>query len=311
MKQTGSALITALFIMTIVAIMAMAMALYLQISIRRSELLINTNKLYYSIGAVKYWASNLLLMDAKQQNNDIIFDQLPQDFTPTDVGLTLDNGIILQGKINDLQARFNINNLLDSNYIASFSQLIKIVIPSIDSSTAQQITDNITRALISKQHSGTGENNKSLIMVSSSNNPRLFASVTELRMIPGISPAILQQLLPYISALPETTAININTAPEQVLMCLGKGLSRDQVALIIRLRDSNNGFKSLAQFTSSPGIQALNIPAQETTVSSNYFLLQATARLGVQKLTLFDIINRTEANKKVQLTVLSESRDSI
>lgn len=61
-KQTGSALISALFIMTMVAIAATAMSSRLQLDINRVRLGILSDKLYLASQAVSFWSLNQLSM---------------------------------------------------------------------------------------------------------------------------------------------------------------------------------------------------------------------------------------------------------
>ena len=64
MKQTGTALITALFIMTLVVIAAVAMTLQLQTSLNMTELSLNYQQLYLATLGVNSWAKGILINDA-------------------------------------------------------------------------------------------------------------------------------------------------------------------------------------------------------------------------------------------------------
>ena len=55
-KETGSALITALFIMTLITIAATAMTMRLQLDIYRTRLTLTTDKLNYASQFVIFWA---------------------------------------------------------------------------------------------------------------------------------------------------------------------------------------------------------------------------------------------------------------
>ena len=64
-KSLGSALISALFIMTLVAIAATAMSTRLRLDIYRTSTHINSDKLYLASQAVTWWAMDKL----SAQNN--------------------------------------------------------------------------------------------------------------------------------------------------------------------------------------------------------------------------------------------------
>lgn len=58
-------------------------------------------------------------------------------------------------------------------------------------------------------------------------------------MIKDVSAPAYIALEPFITALPESTSININTAPKQILMSLGDGLSDTQANELITARGEN------------------------------------------------------------------------
>jgi general secretion pathway protein K len=59
-SMNGSALISALFIMTLIAIAATAMTLRLQLDIYRTRLLLTTNKQHYAAQFATFWAIDTL-----------------------------------------------------------------------------------------------------------------------------------------------------------------------------------------------------------------------------------------------------------
>ena len=306
-SQSGTAIITALFIMALVTIMAVAMTTRLQIDIHRTQLLLNFNKIYFKASGIKYWAIGKLLQDARQ--NEIVDDKPIIDQTPKYFPMVNDNGVLLNGKLSDLQARFNINNIIEPTYAKKFLQLLKIVAPDLTTLAALQIINGI------EQHLLRGQSEQNSSFLSDINTPKRpvnpFVSISELRLIPGISAALLQQLSPYVTALPEITPININTAPLAVLRSLGNGLNAVQANSIINARKIKDGFKSIAEFTAAPNLSILNIPNELITVTSNYFLSQANVTIPNQKLTLFTVIKRYVTKKSITIDVISETRNDI
>ena len=59
-NKRGSALLSALFIMTLVAICATAMSMRLQLDIYRTRLTLDSDKLYLASQAVTFWAMDIL-----------------------------------------------------------------------------------------------------------------------------------------------------------------------------------------------------------------------------------------------------------
>ena len=50
-----------------------------------------------------------------------------------------------------------------------------------------------------------------------------------------------QALAPFVTVLPETTPVNINTASKKVLMALGHGLTNEQANELIAARGEHRG----------------------------------------------------------------------
>ena len=66
LRNRGSALISALFIMTLVAIAATAMSTRLQLDIYRTRLTISSDKLFLASQAVTFWAMHTLSNESLQ-----------------------------------------------------------------------------------------------------------------------------------------------------------------------------------------------------------------------------------------------------
>ncbi len=120
-KKQGSALISALFIMTLVAIAATAMSTRLQFDIYRTRLTIASDKLYLATQAVTFWGMDALkdIRKLKLNGKDGLLATLPtvlQRIYPE---------VELKGKVVDMQALFNINNLQDRKFHASFFHLLE------------------------------------------------------------------------------------------------------------------------------------------------------------------------------------------
>ncbi len=101
-SNIGSALLSALFIMTLVAIAATAMSTRLQLDIYRTSLMLNSDKLYLASQAVSNWAMDMLstkknFYKALHDNGEVaIFPSSLQNIYPD---------VIIKGNLYDLQAR--------------------------------------------------------------------------------------------------------------------------------------------------------------------------------------------------------------
>jgi len=113
----------------------------------------------------------------------------------------------------------------------------------------------------------------------------LFASVSELRLIKGFNPLVMEKVLPFVCVIPGSTllSINVNTiTEEQALLLSGliDELSVSGAQAVIAARPEN-GFDNIEEFFESVLQQGgKNIKAVEKlfSVKSEYFKLQTQAK---------------------------------
>lgn len=124
-----------------------------------------------------------------------------------------------------------------------------------------------------------------------------MVSISELRLVAGITAQLYQQLAPNITALPpQITAININSASLPVIMSLGMGLTRSQAGKIIAARHELEGFQTVKDFNKVITNLKIKIPENSITFTSQYFMTKAIASRSDQHLVLYTLIQRTTSN---------------
>jgi len=304
-KAKGSALISALFIMTIVAIVATAMSTRLQLDIYRTRLVINNDKLYLASEAVAFWAMDQLL------NNNLSFKSLDNKGRILDFPSKLQSiypAVVVKGALYDLQALFNLNNLQNKTYQPLFYGLLEQILPKSEALTRKKIVD-ATANWVTTQYQTTNGFDEWFLHYTS-HNPAYFPShqpmqsVSEFRLVFGVTPKLYQQILPFITTLPEITPINLMTAPKIVLRSLGKGLSDSQAEEIIKFRAKK---RPVDLFAILPAfVEKYSIPIEQVMVESSYFLSIATTSIDDLNLTNYTIIKRTKDVKgKISIKILS------
>jgi len=141
--QKGTALITAMVIMSILAAIATVIITQQARTIYRSQLLFNIDRAYlYTNGAV-VWAESLLKQRAGVEDVVmVIADVLPPTPTPYDEGE-------VSATLEDLQGRFNLNNLhYDEKLNGKLDQLrrlISIILFDIDENQINQVIQLINK----------------------------------------------------------------------------------------------------------------------------------------------------------------------
>lgn len=136
-----------------------------------------------------------------------------------------------------------------------------------------------------------------------------MADVSETRLLLGMSAADYQALRPYLAALPDdATALNVNTAPPQVLQALAASLSLAAAEALAERRDRQEGFESVAAFLQAPEMAASGLAATGLDVRSAYFEARVLARYRDSYSYLTSVIQRNPADGSLRLIARDFSR---
>lgn len=303
-NNKGSALLSALFLMTLVAIAATAMSMRLQLDIYRTNLSLQSDKLYLSTEAVSFWAIGELL-DANKHFTASDDQGKVANFPKQMAGLS--PGIQIRGALYDLQGKFNLNNLTDQNYYPLFLRLINGLGTKLPVNDQEKIVI-ATRQWVSPYSPGRGSD--AFINYYWQQKPpyypsnQLLQSVSEFRLVLGVSAKIYEIAIPYIVVLPDTTPININTAPKKVLMALGGGLSEANAEEIITAR-GQHGITDLTEL--SILLDKMHIRRDQVTIDSQFFLSVAEVSNGTSRLISYVVLKRGKEDKKLSVSVVSQS----
>lgn len=304
MKQLGSALITALFIMSIVAIAATSMSVNLQSDIYRTRLKINADKNYLAAQGVTFWAMAVLSKTntKSEQRKDKRLWAFPLKFKQKNLAYPDRN---VQGEIVDLQGLYNLNNLQDTQAIPGFLNFLKYALPQSTASQRRQITLAIINWLSKPKpgrnlHDNFYQNQKPPYL--SAHLP--FAHVSELQLVKGITAKIYQKLYPYLTVLPAQTKLNINAAPKLVLYSISYQTNQRQVEQIIQAR-GKAGFKDNKDMQQK--LEPYKMTIKSVVINSEYFLVKAEAGTKKQQLTTFTTLQRSLNKKgKAKLAIISQ-----
>lgn len=304
-QSSGSALLSALFLMTLVAIAATAMSTRLQLDIYRTRLSIQSDQAQLASQVVGFWTMDKLVNPLTKMS--LLDDEGKVLDYPASM-VNIYPNIKINGRVYDLQARFNLNNLQNTTYLPVFIRLMKNTITNVDMKKLNDIA-NATVLWINPYNPARGLDN---IAVSYSKETpsylpgyQMMQSISEFRLVFGVSSTIYRSLKPWITALPSITPININTASPQVLKALGNGLTDEQLNELLALRDAKGQFESKDIFIL---VSKFNIPAQQITIQSEYFMSVATVKSADLSFEHYLIFRRSkDKNGEFSVHLLSET----
>jgi general secretion pathway protein K len=273
-----------------------------QLSIRHVENVIYTDQgLFYARG-VESWLGQILARDRKIGEIDHLNEQWAADIEPIEI-----EGGKLTGSIEDLQGRFNLNNLVSNDGVSEldlqrFRGLLKAL--DLDATLADAVVDWIDADSEVTTPQGA-EDGAYLVHDPPYRAGNLaMVSVGELRLVRGFDAPVYEKIKPHVCALPERTEINVNTATVPVLQAISDALSKTSAKALISAR-GQKGYKDIQQFARQPQLAGRDVPLQGLGVSSRFFLTHARVRMGRTSVQLWSVLRRDNAT---QVDVLYRSK---
>ncbi len=293
-SQEGSALLDALLITAIAAVLAsanMENGLYLYHQSAQHMRIQQARQL--SMG-LEDWAITILKKDRQQTaNKDGYEDLWNRELPPTEIP-----GGMIQGRMTELSGRFNLNSLVDTrgqiNLLAlqRFTRLLEVL--ELEPSIADQVIDWMDHDSVPRPMGA--EDSRYLGLVPSqlpSNLP--FVHASELLLLPAMTTETYDQLKTYVFAAPfSDTGININTAPEAILIALAPAMSSKVAEQIIEHR--GNVFGNFPELMQLGFMQDIPLLPEGLSFGSQYFLTRITL-LSNRRPLYFESLLQRRGNK--------------
>lgn len=181
-----------------------------------------------------------------------------------------DAEVFLSGQISDAQSRLNVMNLLDNGQVSvpalqRFGRLFERL--DLPVQELQTLTRQLQAAFAATKSPGGSPPSAPLM-------PQQTAQLVWL----GLSPGTLAALENFITVLPEATAVNLNTAPAEVLMASLPGLDLSAARQLVALRERGH-WPSVEAARKAMGAVGQNLQAGQHEVQSRYF--EVTGRMRI------------------------------
>ncbi|PCJ42765.1 MAG: hypothetical protein COA71_04490 [SAR86 cluster bacterium] len=311
-KQVGVALLAALIFMLAIVLTLGNIFYAHQLDVARLTKNLHGDQALLLALSAESWARQLLSSD--QDDREV--DSLQENWAIAVPVLPVEGGF-LRGCIQDLQGRVNVNSFstydgekLNAEMANEANGLVRVWLallrasdlPFNEASVATIIDwvdsdDDAVSEWGAEQQNY--ESNRELVMVANS----ALTDVEELAIMRGYGASTVRLLKPWISALPKATSININTAPEQILLAMGGEFPQAFADFVLRQRP----FYSLSDFRE--GLSgALNMDQQKVSalwpngfvgITTDYFQLQLEVTLGESQLRIDSVLGRYDRSEPV------------
>ncbi len=307
-RQRGVALVMAILVVALATTAATALISREALDVERTGNLIESDQAWAYVEGGEAWARMILARDLKDNQTDGPKDDWAQLPPPIQVP-----GGYLAGHVEDLQARFNLNNLVgadgktDARAMALFQRLLRRL--GIEAGLALAVADWIDPDVEARPPDGAEDDFYAGLTPPYRTPNQPMQDVSELRLVRGVTPEIYDQLAPYVTALPEPTPINLNTAPAVLVAAASEKLPEDLVQEVLSRR-AERPFEKTADFFQDSRIRALQLDAkaqEHFSTDSHYFLARVEARIGRGRAASATVLQRARNGSVRILLRLAEA----
>ncbi len=287
-SSRGVALITALLIMALIASMTYTLKWNNSLDIRRTGVMLNRDQAVQIAVGAESWMQTILRQDLEESDTDHLGEIWASDLP----ALPIDGGEVY-GEIQDLQGRFNINNLVgddgnvDEEALEQFQRLLTAL--GLDPRFAGIAADWIDADQDASFPDGAEDAIYTGITPPYRAANQLISNAAELAALEGMDKATMDVLLPHIVALPGHTEINVNTATGAVLQSLDERISAADAERLIAER-AESGFAEIAQ--SFGGLMEPDDISRRLVETTEFFQLRVTVRVDTVRITYYSILER-------------------
>ena len=284
-SQSGAAILMAMLTVVLVATLASA-ALWQQwraMEIESAER--SRAQSAWILQGAHDWARLILAEDGRKGGSDNLTEpwSMPLEAARLSTFLAVDRSdailadqagsAMLSGQMFDLQSRLNLRNLIVGDKVhapsaAQFARLFTILnLPN------QELTLLLNGLLGAHQAANAPE----AVVVQA---PLVPQTVDQLAWL-GLSSSTIAQLRPYVTVLPETSKLNLNTASDIVLRAAVPGVDAALAQQLLQKR-SNKPWETLEDFVQAAGPFAKLLDTEALATQTRFFELRGTLELDGQ-----------------------------
>jgi general secretion pathway protein K len=278
----------AMLVVTIGTIIAVNLLWQGTLDLRRAESALAMDQGVLYVQGAEAWAADILRQDqVDSPDSDNLSEQWAIELPP----LPVDGGTIT-GKLEDLQGRFNLNNLIDARgredpiSRKQFERLLVLV--EDDPALAGAVVDWLDPDTEQRFPSGGEDSVYSGVDPPYRTANAVITTPSELMAVTGFDRESYAKLAPYVTVLPTGTKLNVNTASDVVLASLSDDIDISTAQSLVDERanaefvDVDKTFEGLVEPDVLKRIDGV----------SDHFLLTATVSLGTNQLTMRSILQR-------------------
>ena len=308
LRMQGMALVTVLFILTLMTVTVGWLSEDVLLALRRTENTRDVEQSWQMLMGSESWAVSVLARDRRES----LADHPAESWNNLGQGVQIEHGT-LTTVIEDMQGRFNLNNMIDESTVdfrptgdepdpRIWTQAFRRLLVSLDLNPdlSNAVLDWLDPDQSVRGSYGAEDSDYLSLEPPYRAANRQFSDVSELLQVKGFDVKTVQLLAPYLVALPVSgVSININTAPSGVLRILGKNLlsEGESERLISERPEEGYTLEEFLQHDMMSGEQDIASPL--IGISSNYFVIRSNTEFGRARMKITSLVERKDEKTEV------------
>lgn len=283
------ALVLAMLVTVLATVMTVAMVERMAYALHYTANVTHDAQAMAYLAAVERWAGTLLARDRRETK----VDHLREPWATVVPPMAIDGGV-LSARVEDMQGRFNLNNLVDDGRISApdverFRRLLGLL--DLPVSVSDAVVDWLDDDMILTYPDGAEDGAYLGLQPAYRAANRRFYGVSELRLIKGMNREVYDRLRPHVCALPVRTLLNVNTAIPVVLRSHIDGLTEAGAERLINDR-GESGYPDVETFARHEIVAGRVAEAHGMSVGSDYFSIAARVVVGRSEIEMTSLIDR-------------------
>jgi len=288
-KQQGFTLITVMLIVALIAMITGGLLYQQGVQVKRSGYLLHQSQAMAVALGLEKWVKKGLLLDAQAGTVDHLNEQWAQPLPPVPFA-----GGQISGHLQDLDGRLNLNNLAlqDADLRTKWRSVIQRFFaqqwqqPQMALVLEDWVDADSEVTLLAGEMGA--ESDVYLLKrppYRAANQP--MVTVSELQALSGSSPMKVAKIKDWVDTLPTPTKVNVNTAPEAVLLAFAEDLDVEWIQNWLAYRKTQPAqqtadFRNFMKEQSGQTDEVINQIWRDEliTVQSQYFRLEGFLQYG-------------------------------
>ena len=310
-RQRGVAVITALLLTTLAVTIVASLFWAQQVQVRSMEnQRLHLQTKWILRGALD-WAGLVLRQDARDNDHTSLNQVWATPLAETRLDQYIERERVqgevfdatLSGSIVDATSRYNLANLAKQRQpllaqIGIYKRLLANL--KLDPALAERTANAVASAQTVEVGNELPFVDGPKPVARTNNAPLRLTQLDDLLAIPGYTVEVVNKLREFVIVLPDTTKVNVNTAPPEVLAAVIEDFSLAEANTLVARRKSA-AWINTGQFKTELGGKLVIDDA--VAIQSNYFLVLSRVRLDRAALNAEALINRGSDGRKLTTLV--------